>query len=409
MVFLWDEARLPESAVITDEGYLEVTGNLARVGVMPYGGKELGRSPDRVYQVYRSAQVVKDTAEQLKNKPVTVGHPPDGVSLANAEKEWSGSVVDAWFDEATGWVKGKMLLTHPKAIKAYFDGYKEISVGAKNAELVDSSGQWLDEVGVQEKGKAFNYDLEIANLKGNHVALVKRARAGSKATFDSAEQNEDIIINIDNGNVIKELTMEKKFSISLHDGSSVDLSGDNAKDIFKTFESLTKEKAELTSQVVKLQDSVSDYEGLQSQVTELTKKLDIVTGELEAKKVQLADAQSATVEADERKSWLQTYSEVKPMLADGGDEVFALSVADLKRSAVKAVKGIDLADKTDDYVTAFYAGLLESGALNQSSNSRAKTILDNTQDGDARSKLEAAFAERNKQVEANALGFLGGK
>jgi hypothetical protein len=98
------------------------------------------------------------------------------------------------------------------------------------------------------------------------------------------------------------------------------------------------------------------------------------------------------------------------MLADAGDQVFNLSVADLKRSAVKSVKGIDLSDKTDDYVTAFYAGLQNAGVLNQgNSNSKAKDILDNTQDGDSRSLLESAFAKRNEEIANNALGFLGGK
>lgn len=395
-MLLDDFATLPSSAKVTDEGFLELTGNIARVGVMPYSGKELGRDDSKIYRIYRSPEIVKATAEKLKNKPVTVNHPKDGISIVNSDSEYSGTLTDTWFDELTGWAKGKILLTHKKAVKAFFDGFNQLSVGANQVELEDYKGEFLD-----AEGNKHPYDLVVKSLNGNHVALVTKARAGAKATFDSENDS----INIDSGNVIQKLIMEKKFSISLFDGSSVELSGDNAKDIYKTFESLSKDKQELTAKVNKLTDSVSDVDELNAKIAELTKQLDTAKGELEATKLQLSDAANQTIDADARKAWLQTYSEVKPMLNDSGDEVFGMSVADLKRAAVKAQKGLDLADKSDDYVEAFYAGL----QLNATApKSQAKDILDSTQDSAEENSLAKAFAAHNERIAKNAYAIFGG-
>ena len=401
-MLLDDFATLPKSARITDEGFLELTGNLARVGVMPYSGKELGKDPARIYKLYRSPEVVKATAEKLKNKAVTVNHPKDGISIANSDAEFSGTITDTWYDDLTGWAKGKILLTHKKAIKAFFDGFNQLSVGANQVEIKDHRGEWVDELGTIEKGKVESYDLIVTELNGNHVALVEKARAGSKATFDS--ENDSININ---SVVINNLIMDKKYSISLDDGASVELSGDNAKDIFKTFETLSKDSKELTAKVAKLTDSADSLESkiaeLESANADLTKQLDIAKGELEATKLQLSDSANQSVDADSRKAWLQTYTEVKPMLNDSVD-VFSLSVADLKRAAVKSTKGIDLADKSDDYVDAFYAGLQQSAGT----KSQAKDILDNTQDSESSNDLAKAFATHNERVKNNTYGFLGG-
>ena len=402
-MILDDFQTMPSSARITDEGFLELTGNLARIGVMSYSGKELGKQPDKIYRLYRSPEVVKRTAERLKNKPVTVNHPQGGVSIENSDKEFTGTITDAWYDDVTGWAKGKILLTHKKAIKAFFDGFNQLSVGANQVELEDYSGEWIDDLGTVEKGRKENYDLIVKDLNGNHVALVSKARAGDKATFDSQEEG----IKIDNV-VNKKTVMDKKFTISLFDGSSVDLSGDNAKDIYKTFESLNKDKNDLLAKVKTLSDN-ADASGdrlaeLEALNAELTKQLDIAKGELEATKVKLNDAATVNVDADARKAWLQTYAEVKPMLNDSDDGIFALSVADLKRAAIKAVKGIELADKSDDYVDAFYAGLQVSEPV----KSQAKELLDGTKTESTGDALAAAFAKQNERIAKNAYAIYGG-
>lgn len=402
-MILEDFQTMPSSARITDEGFLELTGNLARIGVMPYSGKELGKQPDKVYRLYRSPEVVKQTAERLKNKPVTVNHPHGGVSIENSDKEFTGTITDTWYDDATGWAKGKILLTHKKAIKAFFDGFNQLSVGANQVELEDYSGEWIDDLGTVEKGKKESYDLIVKDLNGNHVALVSKARAGSKATFDS--ENESIKIN---SVVIKNLIMDKKYSISLNDGATIEVSGDNAKDIYNSFKSLEKDKIDLLSKVKTLSDSVESngdrVAELEALNAELTKKLDIANGELEATKVKLNDAATVNVDADSRKVWLQTYAEVKPMLNDSDDGIFALSVADLKRAAVKSVKGIDLADKSDDYVDAFYAGLQVSEPV----KSQAKELLDGTKSESTGDALAAAFAKQNERIAKNAYAIYGG-
>ena len=60
-VFIQDFTELPSSLEIDDDGFVTVTGNVARVGIQEYLGSELGRPNDNnVYKVYRPQSVVKD-------------------------------------------------------------------------------------------------------------------------------------------------------------------------------------------------------------------------------------------------------------------------------------------------------------------------------------------------------------
>jgi hypothetical protein len=112
---------------------------------MPYAGKELGKDNGKIYKLYRSPDLSRKVASELKNKPITVGHPKDGgVSIENSDREYSGTITETWFDEATGWAKGKILLTHKKAIDAFLKGFNQLSVGAKDAVLKDYEGEWVD-------------------------------------------------------------------------------------------------------------------------------------------------------------------------------------------------------------------------------------------------------------------------
>ena len=69
---------------------------------MPYSGNELGKDGGKIYKLYRSPELIKRVAEQLKNKPITVGHPKNGLSIENSYRVYSGTFTETWFDEATG-------------------------------------------------------------------------------------------------------------------------------------------------------------------------------------------------------------------------------------------------------------------------------------------------------------------
>lgn len=167
----------------TADGYLVVNARVARGGnVQTYAGYEVGKPDTPVVNVYRPADEVfaKDALSSLTHKPVTLGHPADAVT------------ADNWRSTAKGWTEGEvardgdfvrlsMLLADAETIRAVEDGTREISLGYE-CELI-----WGD--GVSPSGQA--YQARQTRIRGNHVAIVGKARGGPELKIgDAGSQTE---------------------------------------------------------------------------------------------------------------------------------------------------------------------------------------------------------------------------
>ena len=158
----------------TGEGFL-ICKNvpIARTGNQEYLGREIGLSgtdADRMITVHRSPEEVFSAAAlaSFEGKPVTNDHPPDLIGpddvrlyeMGHAENIRRGS--DEWAD----YILADLHIHAGELIDAIQSGKREISCGYECEYVPDPDGTYSQK-----------------NIRGNHVAVVDRGRAGKRAAI----------------------------------------------------------------------------------------------------------------------------------------------------------------------------------------------------------------------------------
>jgi hypothetical protein len=155
----------------TADGYLVADCRVARTGIQEYMGYEIGdeAEPNKVYRIYRpEAEVFKtDNLASFAHRPVTLGHPANGVTADNWKKEAVG-VTGGDVVRDGGYVRVPMVVMDQTAIDAIESGTKQISMGYVCNLLLQK--------GTTDDGQPF--DGIQKDLRQNHAALVKAGRAG---------------------------------------------------------------------------------------------------------------------------------------------------------------------------------------------------------------------------------------
>lgn len=159
----------------TPQGFLKVPGFATRVGVFPYldgEGKlrsEL-RHPDDVFDPVSLAT--------LKYAPVTLEHPPVMLDPSNIGEYSKGHTTER-VEVNREMVDVDLIIEHKDAIDAVeSEGVRELSSGYL-ADIIEESGTY--------NGAPYNFRQK--NIKYNHLAMVKRGRAGPEVRMrlDSAD------------------------------------------------------------------------------------------------------------------------------------------------------------------------------------------------------------------------------
>lgn len=156
-------------------GWLRVDARTTRVGVFDYrnaDGTMRGelRLPDEVFS--------KETLDSFALVPVTDEHPPEFLTADNA-KEYSRGAAGEKPHRDGDWVRSPLMITDAELIQKMEKGEaREISNGY-NCDLEHAPGIW----------KGQRYDYIQRNIRGNHVAVVPRGRAGpgAHARMDAVE------------------------------------------------------------------------------------------------------------------------------------------------------------------------------------------------------------------------------
>ncbi len=162
--------------VETGEGFL-ICRNvpIARTGSQKYLGREInlsGSEADRIVTVHRSEEEVFSEAAMasFEGKPVTNGHPPDLIGPDDVEIYEKGHAqnIRRGTEEWRDYLLADLHIHNRELIDAVQGGKREISCGAKG----------LAYLCVNEDG---TYNQK--NIRGNHVAVVGRGRAGKRAAI----------------------------------------------------------------------------------------------------------------------------------------------------------------------------------------------------------------------------------
>ena len=331
-LFLRDKHSFQSKRRYTDEGFLVVPSRIARTGIQDYFAGELGikdGDPMRVIRVYRPPEEVfsPESMQSFENKSITDNHPQKSVSIENVKSLTVGHTASG-VERDGDFLIAELHIKDAKTIKQVESGKVELSNGySSDIEFVE---------GVTDSGQ--KYDAVQRNIRGNHIAIVEKGRAGSAVKISDNK---------------KEPTMAK-INVS---GVDIEVT-DQAKQAFEVLQGQLKDAEE---EKKKMEDEEEEEKKkTEDEDEEEKKKESEVKDSLQAK---LDDAKSKIWTDSEKKAFLKSeislVSDAKAICPDLditdklGLEIKKAVVADKRPS-------IDLADKSADYINASFDLLLDS-------------------------------------------------
>jgi hypothetical protein len=174
MRYFADRLTLDGKTRRTRDGYLAARAKAARAGIYDYFGREVdpeGKhfAADQVVKVYRPPEEVfaADSVASFLMKPVTNDHPAQAVTADNWRTHARGVIGKALRDG--DFLAFDLVLMDADLIRDVESGKRELSNGyASELEFAD---------GVTPEGEP--YQVIQRNIRGNHVAVVDRGRAGT--------------------------------------------------------------------------------------------------------------------------------------------------------------------------------------------------------------------------------------
>ena len=379
-MFLKDRLDINTKRQYTDEGFLIVPSRIARIGIQEYYVTEMGikdRNPSDIIRVYRPEEEVfsEDSLSSFANKSVTDNHPSEMVTSKNSKDlsvGFSGPEVrkDGMFVETI------LRITDESAIKKIESGKVELSNG------YTSDIDWTP--GITSDGEEF--DAVQRNIKGNHIAIVDRGRAGPACRLaDNLPTDGD------------KVTMAK---ITI-DGVDYEVSDQAAQAIGNVQQKLSDAENETQEEKDKLKAKEDEME-------EANKKAKKTEDSLQAK---LDDAKSNILTADEldtkvseRKALIDNILKIDPDVKwEGKDsnELIKIVVAD-------KCPTVQMDSVSDDYIKARFDMLLESVDTNTQVNldNALQAQLKGKETNDTRSPSVIA---RDKMIEQNRQAWQNNK
>lgn len=164
-----------------DNGFMHVESHITKEQVAPYYGREIpnwqshGLDPDRVYYGYRPASELQKAAETFNGLPLLLHHHPESASAP--QKEYRIGSVGSSARWNAPYLDNVLSITDSTGIQAVTDGHAREISSAYRYEPEFKSGAFDGEP----------YDFVMRNIRGNHVALVEKGRAGADVVVADAQ------------------------------------------------------------------------------------------------------------------------------------------------------------------------------------------------------------------------------
>lgn len=291
---------------IHKKGFITTNGTMSRVGVQTYMNKkgeilkEL-RLPEEVFN--------EDSLESFNNIPVTNGHPHVTVDIENARKYQRGLTGDVTRKKNNTYTVNKITITDSELIDDINSGKHQISLGYE-CELEHKPG--IHPV----YGK---YDAIQRNIRGNHAAIVYKARAGDEAclhldSLDNFNDNVAVIINqkeiMENSKKIDEKDLEGSEDIREADKktASIEVEKNEIDEVKKSLNTLSEEVDKL-----KVEKKVSEKKIEEKIETEKEVEIEKPSEEKVEEKTEVKPEVEAEIKSkEELKIKIEKEVEVKP-------------------------------------------------------------------------------------------------
>ncbi|GAA4827370.1 DUF2213 domain-containing protein [Sphingosinicella ginsenosidimutans] len=322
------------------DGYLRVTAKAARTGVQDYLGREVdpeGKhfAADQVVKVYRPPEEVfaADSVASFIGRPITDDHPAVPVTAKNWRDLARGVIGGAVRDGE--WLRFDLALMDADTVAKVDGGKRELSNGY-SADLSIEDGTAPD-------GTA--YQAVQRRIRGNHIALVDRARAGPEARI--ADGGNKIFADCDFAPVIliadaatETNTMPKFLTL---DGLKVDLADAEAVEA-----AIAKLQRQANDAATKL--TAAEAKNVADAATIVAKDAEIA--DLKAK---LADAAITPAKlADAAKEYADVQAKAKALGVSFAEDA---DTAAIKKAVVDAKMGDKAKDYTADHIDIAFAAL----------------------------------------------------
>jgi hypothetical protein len=349
----------------TPQGGLRVDAGLTRTGVFVYTtAKGTVRELRPADEVFR-----EDSLATLQDAPVTFGHPPEMVTRKNFRKYACGSVAHGTVRPEGNLVVAKLVAQDEDLCSSVErKDTTEVSLGY-TCDVEETSG-------VTESGE--RYDRIQRNIRYNHVAVLKRGRAGASASLrlDSA------------GHQIQEQKEESIMEIRI-DGELYTLGTE----------------AENKAAAAALSRVVARVDGLAAEIKTLTADRDQTAGKLAAVESTLAQAQAKVQELESParldaaiQERLELVAEARKVLG-AEEKLDGLSDAEIRAKVIQHAKSeIKLDGLSPDYVLGLYRGIVDAAPVRTEAAKLAESLAP---------RLDAAPVEKAPEFNPRALLNVG--
>lgn len=354
-----------------DNGYLRAPAKITRTGVFEY------RDPmGKVRREWRPPEEVfhADTLASFNLVPLTNDHPNELLNVKNTVKYQVGSIGAARADGT--FVAAEVLITHMDAISDAEKGKRELSCGY-TCEVEMTAG-------VTPAGE--KYDAIQRNIRGNHVALVDKGRAGS-----------EVQLRLDaDGNEVFNVKPEKKMKTIRIDGITFEVSEQVAEAIMnmerKNDEAAKAAATKLTDSAAALVKEKARADAAEEKLADVQKKLDAAVSP--AALTERTNARLALVRLAEK------------VLADKSVKLDGMEDLAIKKLVVmKVYPSAKLDGKEPAYIEARYDGAVEhfekNGGTDDEGNTTQLHVVKDAAQGGGTGSGDSAADARKRMIEDN--------
>lgn len=372
----------------TRDGYMVTRAKAARAGIYEYAGREVdpeGKrfAADQMVKVWRPEEEVfaKDSVASFLMKPITNDHPAQPVTADNW-KTYAKGVVGKALREGD-FLAFDLVLMDGDLIRDVESGKRELSNGY--------ASELIFEDGTTDAGEP--YDAIQRTIRGNHVAVVDKGRAGPFCRIQDAAHCDAAAADF----VLEWLTDGETYSAAkLRDKNGSD-TGEGPKTLGAA-EMATKQitvdgmPIEVTDQAEamirklerQLTDAATAKGDLETQVATLTTDKATLEAKVTTLEQQLKDAALSPADLrDAAKSYALTADKAKAL---GVTVTDVMGEADIMKAAVTARMGDAAKDWNDAQVAASFASLTldaKADPVRQVIRDGAAIVIDTAQIRDA--------------------------
>ena len=340
-----------EKYELTPEGYLRVWASIARTGIQHYTDAD-----GSIRKEFRPESEVAspESLASFAGKAITMEHPPALLDSENT-KDYQIGFTGSEIVYDNGFVRAVMTVTDRDVIERIMHGdVREVSAGYRV--------NYDPTPGVTDSGEHYNgIQTEIS---GNHVAIVRRGRAGQqvKLHLDRQDAADPSLFPTKESH-----TMTAKV---VFDGAEFEVSESVALAITKEREDASMSYKDMKMKYDKLMKEAEDMKakmadmehGMKEKEDSLEGRSDALQEQVDSLKAELEEAKQVNVDSIVAER-LALIEKAKPVL-DAEYAFAGKADREVMVDAIKTVRGdsVELDGRSDDYVLAMFDTIAETAA-----------------------------------------------